>query len=143
MNREKAKRERVVPMDPAIKKVAAVLALALIVVLGLIAMTTGAGGKDAAVATEKNETQAVQAVSEDTQTIQTAAANADDMPTDEAKTGEVSKTNEAQIEGDAQEIEMYEGALAGLSEEEIAKMALAEEEGTARTETTGIETAVD
>ena len=38
---------------------------------------------------------------------------------------------------------MYEGALAGLSEEEIAKMALAEEEGAARTETTGIETAVD
>ena len=70
-------------------------------------------------------------------------ANAQQMPANEAMASEVSKTNEAQVEEDAQEIEMYEGALAGLSEEEIAKMALAEEAGTARTETTGTETAVD
>ena len=41
---------------------------------------------------------------------------------------------------------MYEGALAGLSEEEIAKMALAEEQshGTGDTQTdSGVEDAVD
>ena len=138
MNREKAKRERVVPMDPAIKKVAIVIALALIVVLGLIFVVRGAGSKEAQVATERSE----QVVSQQSPE-QTEEANAQQMPADEAMASEVSKTNEAQIEEDAQEIEMYEGALAGLSEEEIAKMALAEESGAARTETTGIETTVD
>ena len=130
-------------MDPAIKKVAIALACALIVVLGLIFVTTGADSKEDALATEKSETKTAQAVSQSTQTPETGKADADDMPADEAKTSEVSETNEAQIEDDAQEIEMYEGALAGLSEEEIAKMALAEEQGTARSETTGIEDAVD
>ena len=138
MNREKAKRERVVPMDPAIKKVAIVIALALIVVLGLIFVTRGAGSKEAQIATESSE-QVVFKQNEE----KTEEANAQQMPANEAMASEVSKTNEAQIEEDAQEIEMYEGALAGLSEEEIAKMALAEEAGTARTETTGTETAED
>ena len=138
MNREKAKRERVVPMDPAIKKVAIVIALALIVVLGLIFVTQGAGSKEAQIATESSE-QVVFKQNEE----KTEEANAQQMPANEAVASEVSKTNEAQIEDDAQKIEMYEGALAGLSEEEIAKMALAEESGSARTETTGIETAVD
>ena len=138
MNREKAKRERVVPMDPAIKKVAIVIALALMMVLGLIYITQDAGGKETQVATVSSE----QVVSKQTEET-TKEANAQQMPANEAMASEVSKTNEAQIEDDAQEIEMYEGALAGLSEEEIAKMALAEESGSARTETTGIETAVD
>lgn len=125
-------------MDPAIKKVAIVIALALIVVLGLIFVTQGADGKEAQVATQSSE----QVVSKQTEEP-TQEADAQQMPADEAMASEVSKTNEAQIEDDAQEIEMYEGALAGLSEEEIAKMALAEEEGAARSETTGIETAVD
>ena len=125
-------------MDPAIKKVAVVIALALIVVLGLIYITQDAGGKETQVATVSSE----QVVSKQTEET-TKEANAQQMPANEAMASEVSKTNEAQIEDDAQEIEMYEGALAGLSEEEIAKMALAEESGSARTETTGIETAVD
>ena len=137
MNREKAKRERVVPMDPAIKKVALVLAAALIVVLGLIIVSRGAGSKEAQVATNNVP------VEESTQIPETKEADAQKLPADVADASDVSKTNEAQIEDDAQEIEMYEGALAGLSEEEIAKMALAEEEGTARAETTGTETAVD
>ena len=78
-----------------------------------------------------------------TEIPQKMEADADNKPADVADASEVSKTNEAQSKEDAQEIEMYEGALAGLSEEEIAKMALAEESGAARTETTGIETAVD
>ena len=139
MNREKAKRERVVPMDPAIKKVAIVIALALIVVLGLIFVIQGTGSKEAPVAAESSH----QIASETTKIPETKEADAENKPADEADASEVSKTNEAQIEDDAQEIEMYEGALAGLSEEEIAKMALAEEGGSARTETTGIETAVD
>lgn len=126
-------------MDPAIKKVAIVIALALIVVLGLIFVTQGAGSKEAQVATQSSD----QIVAKMDENPETKEANAENKPTYEAKAGEVSKTNEAQIKEDAQEIEMYEGALAGLSEEEIAKMALAEEEGKARTETTGIETAVD
>ena len=138
MNREEAERERVVPMDPAIKKVAIVIALALIVVLGLIFVTQGAGSKEAQIATESSKQVVSQQKEEKTE-----EANAQQMPANEAIASEVSRTNEAQVEEDAQEIEMYEGSLAGLSEEEIAKMALAEEEGSARTETTGIETAVD
>ena len=126
-------------MDPAIKKVAIVIALALIVVLGLIFVTRSADSKEAQIATAQNSK-----VEQKTQeTEKTEEANAQELPADEAKASEVSKTNEAQIEEDAQEIEMYEGALAGLSEEEIAKMALAEEQGAARTETTGTETAID
>ena len=49
----------------------------------------------------------------------------------------------AQDNAEAQNDGMYEGAIAGLSEEEIAKMALSEEESAARTETTGAEDAVD
>ena len=138
MNREEAERERVVPMDPAIKKVAIVIALALIVVLGLIFVTRSADSKEAQIATESSKQVVSQQKEEKTE-----EANAQQMPANEAVASEVSKTNEAQIEDDAQEIEMYEGALAGLSEEEIAKMALAEEEGAARNETTGIENAID
>lgn len=124
-------------MDPAIKRVALVLAAALIVVLGLIFVIEGAGSKEAQVATNSNP------VTKNTQTAKTQDANAQELPADVADASDVSKTNEAQIEDDAQEIEMYEGALAGLSEEEIAKMALAEEAGSARTETHGMEMAVD
>lgn len=130
-------------MDPAIKKVAIVIVAALIVVLGLIVVIHGADSKDAQVATAHSETKTAAAVSNEKQTPETNKAPADEMTAEAADAGEVSKTNEAQLNDQAQEIEMYEGALAGLSEEEIAKMALAEEEGTARTETTGIETAVD
>jgi preprotein translocase subunit SecF len=126
-------------MDPAIKKVAIVIALALVVVLGLIFVTNGARGKDAQVATANS----VQTAEKTAQTPDTQEADAKTLPAEVADASEVSKTNEAQIEDDAQEIEMYEGALAGLSEEEIANMALAEEEGAARGETTGIEDAID
>jgi uncharacterized protein HemX len=139
MNREEAKRERVVPMDPAIKKVAVVIALALVVVLGLIFVTQSVQSKDDQIATESS----TQTVQEKTEIPQEKEADAENKPADEAQASEVSKTNEAQIEGDAQEIDMYEGALAGLSEEEIAKMALAEESGTKRTETAGMEAAID
>lgn len=128
-------------MDPAIKKVVAVLAAALIVVIGVILVINFAG-KDAAVTTG-SKTQENQNIEETKQADADAEPNAEEKPTDEAKAGEAGVTQEAQSKDAAQENEMYEGALAGLSEDEIAKMALAEEESAARTETTGAEDAVD
>ena len=127
-------------MDPAIKKVAIVIALALLVVLGLIFVTNGADSKDAQVATDNS----VQTAETTAQTPKTQEADAQTLPAEVADASEVSKTNEApEMTEAAQDEVMYEGALAGLSEEEIAKMALAEEEGAARGETTGIENAID
>ena len=129
-------------MDPAIKKVVAVLAAALIVVIGVICVINFAN-KDAAVTTDNGiKTQENQNI-ENKQADADAEPNAEEKPTDEAQAGEAGVTQEAQSKDAAQENEMYEGALAGLSEEEIAKMALAEEESAARTETTGAEDAVD
>ena len=130
-------------MDPAIKKVVAVLAAALIVVIGVI-LVINIAGRDAAVTTgNDSKTQENQNIEETKQADADAEPNAEEKPTDEAQAGEAGVTQEAQSKDAAQNDEMYEGALAGLSEEEIAKMALAEEESAARTETTGAEDAVD
>ena len=130
-------------MDPAIKKVVAVLAAALIVVIGVI-LVINIAGKDAAVTTgNESKTQENQNIEETKQADADAEPNAEEKPTDEAQAGEAGVTHEAQDNVEAQIDGMYEGALAGLSEEEIAKMALAEEESAARTETTGAEDAVD
>ena len=130
-------------MDPAIKKVVAVLAVALIVVIGVI-LVINIAGKDAAVTTgNDSKTQENQNIEETKQADADAEPNAEEKPTDEAQAGEAGVTHEAQDNVEAQIDGMYEGALAGLSEEEIAKMALAEEESAARTETTGAEDAVD
>ena len=130
-------------MDPAIKKVVAVLAAALIVVIGVI-LVINIAGKDAAVTTgNESKTQENQNIEATKQADADAEPNAEEKPTDEAQAGEAGVTQEAQSKDAAQSDEMYEGALAGLSEEEIAKMALAEEESAARTETTGAEDAVD
>ena len=127
-------------MDPAIKKVVAVLAAALIVVIGAILVINTANRK-AAVTTE-NEIKTQENIEDNQQADADAEPTAEDMPTDGAQAGETGVTDEAQDE-EAQNDVMYEGALAGLSEEEIAKMALAEEESAARTETSGVEDAVD
>ena len=130
-------------MDPAIKKVVAVLAVALIVVIGVI-LVINIAGKDAAVTTgNESKTQEDQNIEDKMQADADAEPNAEEKPTDEAQAGEAGVTQEAQSKDAAQSDEMYEGALAGLSEEEIAKMALAEEESAARTDTTGAEDAVD
>ena len=127
-------------MDPAIKKVAIVIALALVVVLALIGVIHADKSKEAQVATSKD----VQAVEKTTQIQETKEADAQRLPADEADAGKVSKPNEApDMTEAAQDEDLYEGALAGLSEEEIAKMALAEEAGAARNETTGTEEAID
>lgn len=130
-------------MDPAIKKVVAVLAVALIVVIGVI-LVINIAGKDAAVTTgNESKTQENQNIEDKMQADADAERSAEEKPTDEAQASEAGVTHEAQDNVEAQIDGMYEGALAGLSEEEIAKMALAEEESAARTETTGAEDAVD
>ena len=128
-------------MDPAIKKVVAVLTAALIVVIGAILVINTANMK-AAVTTE-NEIKTQDNIEENQQADADAEPTAEEMPTDGAQAGETGVTNEAQDDEAAQNDVMYEGALAGLSEEEIAKMAMAEEESAARTETSGVEDAVD
>ena len=130
-------------MDPAIKKVVAVLAAALIVVIGII-LVINVANMDAAVTTgNDSKTQENQNIEDNKQADADAERIAEEKPIDEAQAGEAGVTQEAQSKDAAQSDEMYEGALAGLSEEEIAKMALAEEESAARTETTGAEDAVD
>ena len=55
----------------------------------------------------------------------------------------VTATAELAQGDDAAQDTMYEGALAGLTEEEIAKMALAEEESSERQSDIGAEDSVD
>jgi len=127
-------------MDPAIKKVAILLAAALIVVIGLIILTNGTEAKKVEVATVGTENQTVETAQQTEETKKPTAQE----PNQEAQASQKDVTQEAHIEEEAQTTEMYEGALAGLSEEEIAKMALAEEQSAARSETDdGAEGAVD
>ena len=123
-------------MDPAIKKVAILLATALIVVIGLIVIVHGTEAKKPEVATVETKVEVV------AKTEETKAPTAHE-PTVEAKASQEDVTNQAQDHEIAQEDDMYEGALAGLSEEEIAKMAMAEEQSAARSEETGSEMAID
>jgi len=125
-------------MDPAIKKVAILLACALLVVIGLIVLTRGVVVKE--VATEEAEKKVVQEIAK---TEENKAPTAHE-PNEEAKASQENVTDEAQDIEQAQADDMYEGALAGLSEEEIAKLAMAEEHSAARTEMTeGVGNAVD
>ena len=105
-------------MNPIVKIAVAVLVAALIVVIGLIVISNNAGN-----GIPKAEATAVPAIEA------TAAPEATQQP-EEAKTTEepVQAADQAQDMEDAQDEEMYEGALAGMTEEEIARQALAEEQ---------------
>ena len=97
--------ERVSPMNSISKIAIAVVAVALVIVIGLIVLSAN---------TEKTEGNT---------TVQTVAAAT------EAPTAEPTKAPEEEAQDEAQgEGEMYEGALAGLTEEEIGKLAMAEEQ---------------
>ena len=104
-------------MQKAIRIAAVVVAAALVVVIGWIMMTNGSRQAPAA------EPTAAAQISESSEPEQTGEP-----------------VNEAQ--DDAQGT-MYEGALAGLTEEEIAALAIAEENGTAHEEGVGAEDPVD
>ena len=106
-------------MNPISKIAIALVAVALVIVLGLIAAT----------AFIKPQEETMQPTPEPTaQATIEPTAEPTDAPEEEAL------EDDAQAEG-----EMYEGALAGLSEEEIGKLALAEEQG--HSEETGEESA--
>ena len=104
-------------MNHIVKIVVAVLVAALIAVIGLIVISNNAGNE-----IPVNEATAVPTVQA------TPKPEATQQP-EEAKTTEepVQAADEAQIE-EAQDEDVYEGALAGMTEEEIARQALAEEE---------------
>lgn len=104
-------------MQPKMKIVVAVLVVALIAVVGLIVVTKNNSASEPAPAA--------------------AATPEATMELEPEATAEPAQGEEA-----AQDT-MYEGALAGLTEEEIAQMALAEEESSERQNETGAEDAVD
>lgn len=102
----------------SISKIAiAVVAVALVIVIGLIVLSANTKKTEEVDAT-------VQAV---VQVTEEATAEPTKAPEEEAQ-------NEAQSNG-----EMYEGALAGLTEEEIGRLAMAEEQH--RSDETGEEIA--
>ena len=111
-------------MQQGTKIAVVVLAIALVAVIGLICLTKGSG-----TAQPKAEATA------------TPTAEQTSMPEGTPQPGESAQPAEGE-EVTPQET-MYEGALAGLTEEEIGKLALAEEESGARRSEDGTEDSVD
>ena len=108
-------------MQPTIKIVVAILAVVLVVVIGLIVLSSVSDkstGEPAAMATVEPGTS--------------------DAPQTEAPADGAQQAQEEEAQGT-----MYEGALAGLTEEEIAALAIAEEQSSARLDNSGAEDAVD
>ena len=103
-SRAAGRQKGVIPMQPRMKVAAVLIAVALIAVVGLIYIT----GQN------KAEPQPQATV---------AATTATPDPTDEPDDAD----KEAQAQDAAAQDTMYEGALAGLTDEEIEQQALAEE----------------
>lgn len=120
--------------NPAIKWAAVIVAIALIIVIGLIVMT---GDKDEA-QSSAGEPAAAAATAEPEAT---AAPQEPAVP--EATQQPQSEGQQAHSDEDAQGTTLYEGALAGLTEEEIGKMAMEEENSPLRTDDSGAESAMD
>ena len=125
-------------MQPHLKIVVAVLVVALIAVIGLIVITQGtsdSAGEPAA------ETTAVP--------VETIEAKPEQQEASPTASPEIIESEEdaalAQHGEDHEEAQgtPYEGALAGLSEEEIGALAIAEEGSDARKDPTGGEDPVD
>lgn len=109
-------------MQQGTKIVAIILVVALLVVIGLIVMMKDKG-------TAQPEATA------------TPEAEQTSMPEETPQPGESAQPAEGE-EVTPQET-MYEGALAGLTEEEIGQMAIAEEESSERQSDDGAEDTVD
>lgn len=108
-------------MQPGIKKVVVILTIVLVVVVGLVivsSLSDKSTGEPVAVATTQPE------VTEAPQQAEPAQGE------QEAQSDEAQGT-------------VYEGALAGLTEEEIGQLAMAEEQSSARQDDSGAEGAVD
>lgn len=111
-------------MQQGTKIAVVVLAIALVAVIGLICLTKGSG--------------TAQPIAEATATPE---AEQTSMPEETPQPGESAQSAEGE-EVTPQET-MYEGALAGLTEEEIGQMAIAEEESSERQSDDGAEDTVD
>ena len=109
-SRAAGKQKGVIPMQPRMKVAAVVIAVALIAVVGLIVIT----------GLEKAEPHTQATVAATTATPEAAATPDPSTEPDDAD-------KETQAQDDAAQNTMYEGALAGLTEEEIEQQALAEE----------------
>ncbi|MBQ7784946.1 MAG: hypothetical protein IJ381_02185 [Clostridia bacterium] len=129
-------------MNPAIKVVVALLVAALIAVIGMIMLTNQDAG----------EPEAEAATTPVTTNAPSVNTQAEVQPEESTKPEETAQESETSVSEEAQEEAqgtMYEGALAGLSEDEIARMALAEEQNHATGEInedetdTGTETGED
>ena len=103
-------------MNSIVKIVVAILVVALIAVIGLIVISNNAG----------NEIPQQEATAQPA--IEATAAPEATQQLEETKEPEepVQAADQAQND-EAQDEEVYEGALAGMTEEEIAQQALAEE----------------
>lgn len=104
-------------MQPITKIAVAILVVALLAVIGLIAISNNAG--DEAPTTQETAQPAAEA---------TAQPEATQEPEDGSEQPETDGAQQEALEDEAQD-DVYEGALAGMTEEEIARQALAEEEG--------------
>lgn len=111
-------------MQQGTKIAVVVLAIALVAVIGLICLTRGSG--TAQPITEATATPAVE---------QTSMPEETPQPEEGAQLAEGEEVTPQET--------MYEGALAGLTEEEIGKLAIAEEESGARRSEDGAEDSVD
>lgn len=107
-------------MNSAIKVVVALLVVALIAVIGMIMLTNQQASEPKADAATTQATTVPQVTAE-------PEVKAEES-TEPQKTAEQSEAGTDEQAQDEAQADMYEGALAGLSEEEIAKMALAEEQ---------------
>ena len=112
-SRAQGEQKGVIPMQPIMKVAAVEIVVALIAVIGLI-LTTG----------QKTQPEPQAAVAAATQTPE---ATGSPEPTENPSEATDDADNEAQADEDAAQDTMYEGALAGMTEEEIEKQALAEE----------------
>lgn len=104
--------ERVSPMHKKEKIAIAILAVLLALVIGLIIITGNRRADEGAQTIQPEETA-------DIQTIQEADEN--------ALTAQLEEDGESAQITPEEEAPVYEGAIAGLTEEEIAALALAEE----------------
>ena len=112
-------KKEVIPMQPILKIVVAILVAALIAVIGLIVISNNAGDKTPGTEATAAPTAEAAATPEATQKPEEANTESENS----------SVSDEAQEDqNDQAQDTMYEGALAGMTEEEIAKQAMAEEE---------------
>ena len=111
-------------MQQGTKIAVVVLAIALVAVIGLICLTKGSGtAQPIAEATATPEAE------------QTSMPEETPQPEESAQPAEDEEVTPQET--------LYEGALAGLTEEEIGKLAIAEEESSERQSDDGAEDTVD